>query len=160
MLVLRSLSFSVVTLLALSGAADASVKITGIAFVDNSVTSQGSKAKLPPGTKIYPSGTTITGTTGCPTDHYRTTGLIVAVIDYDGPQTAASLQVTRSPATGGTFENAPYYIDLNAGRTLQFLGPIFDNGSYALHLEAGFEGPSKTKLDANFKLARTCPLVQ
>ena len=156
MYILRSLSLAVVAWIALSGAANAAAKIAGIAFVDSSVTSQGSKAKLPQGAIVYPSGTTITGTTGCPTDRYRTTGLIVAVIDYDGPPTAASLQVTRSPATGGTFQNAPYYLDLNAGRTLQFLGPVFDNGSYGLHFEAGFQGASRTKLDANFKLARVC----
>lgn len=157
MKLVRSILFGTAALLAFSSAASAGAKITGIAFVDNSVTAYGSRAKLPTGTKIYPSGSTITGTTGCPTDRYRTTGLIVAIIDYDGPPTAASLQVTRHPASGGSFDNAPYYIDLNAGRTLQFLGPIFDNGTYSMHFEAGFEGPSKTKVDASFKLDRACP---
>ena len=88
-------------------------KLAGMAFVDSSVTGHGSRAQLPAGAKIYPPGSEITGTTGCPTTPYRTDGLIAAVIDYDGPPTAAALAVIRHPASGGRFENAPYHIDLN-----------------------------------------------
>src|SRR5580704_4931279 len=101
--------------------------LTGIAFVDSSVTGQGEGAKLPGGTKIYPFGSTITGATGCSTNPYHTDGQIVTVIDYNGRATAASLAVTRHPATGGSFADAPYYLDLNPGRTLQNMGPIYDN---------------------------------
>jgi len=157
---IASAALCAVLFVSFGSAAFAAAKITGISFVDNSVTAMGSRAKLPPGAKIYPSGSTITGTTGCPTDRYGTTGLIVTVIDYAGPPTAASLQVTRHPASGGSFQDAPYYIDLDAGRTLQYLGPIFANGTYSLHFEAGFEGLNKTKLDASFKLDRSCQRVQ
>src|SRR5271169_3457502 len=58
-------------------AATTGATITGFAFVDSSVTGQGSKAKLPAGTKIYPNGARITGTDGCPTTRYQTDGLIV-----------------------------------------------------------------------------------
>jgi hypothetical protein len=132
-------------------------KLAGIAFVDSSVTSQGSLAQLPAGAEIYPSGSEITGTTGCPTTPYRTDGLIVAVIDYDGPPTAAALAVIRHPASGGRFENAPYHIDLNAGRTLQYLGPIFENGSYEIHMTWGFAGAQSAATQAAFTLARQCP---
>jgi hypothetical protein len=39
--------------------------------------------------------------------------------------TTGSIAVTRHPAGGGQFDNAPYFLDLDKGRTLQFLGPIF-----------------------------------
>lgn len=140
-----------------SASADANASLTGFAFVDGSVTAQGSRAKLPPGTKIYPPGSTITGTDGCPTNRYRTDGMIVAVIDYQGRPTAGSLAVTRHPATGGQFHNAPYYLDLDSGRTLQFLGPIFENGSYDIRFKYDFSlGQGKT-LAATFALARSCP---
>jgi uncharacterized protein (DUF2141 family) len=140
-----------------SASADANASLTGFAFVDGSVTAQGSRAKLPPGTKIYPPGSTITGTDGCPTNRYRTDGMIVAVIDYQGRPTAGSLAVTRHPTTGGQFRNAPYYLDLDSGRTLQFLGPIFENGSYDIRFKYDFSlGQGKT-LAATFALARSCP---
>ncbi len=139
-----------------AGIAHADARIAGIAFVDSSVTSQGSLAKLPAGTAIHPSGSVITGTEGCPTTPYKTDGLIVAVIDYEGPKTAASLAVTRHPAAGGEFHNAPYQIDLDPGRTLQYLGPIFANGRYELHFVWGFMGPAENKTDAEFTLARSC----
>ena len=129
----------------------------GIAFVDNSVTSQGSRSRLPEGTKIYPPGAEITGTTGCPTTRYRTDGLIVAVFDYQGRPTAGSLTVTRHPATGGSFENAPYYLDINPGRGLQFLGPIFDNGKYDLKLTWGLGGRTNPETTSSFTLSRNCP---
>ena len=134
-----------------------SATITGIAFVDSSVTSQGSRAKLPQGAKIYASGTRITGADGCPTTRYGTDGLIVAVIDYDGPPTAGSLTVVRHPATGGNFTNAPYYLDINPGRTLQYLGPRFENGSYDLKLTWGLGQAQNLSVDASFSLARNCP---
>jgi uncharacterized protein (DUF2141 family) len=141
-----------------SASADANASLTGFAFVDGSVTAQGSRAKLPAGTKIYPPGSTITGTDGCPTTRYHTDGMIVAVIDYQGRPTAASLAVTRHPATGGQFQNAPYYLDLDPGRTLQFLGPIFENGSYDIRFQYDYSlGQGKT-LSASFALARSCPI--
>ncbi len=133
------------------------VNLTGFAFVDGSVTAQGSRAQLPAGTKIYPPGSRITGTDGCPTTRYRTDGMIVAVIDYQGRPTAGSVAVTRHPASGGQFANAPYYLDLDEGRTLQFLGPIFENGSYDVRLTYDFSlGQGKTS-SATFALARSCP---
>ena len=104
--------------------------VTGFAFVDSSVTGMGSQAKLPAGTKIFPPGSKISGTEGCPTNRYHTDGEIVAVIDYQGRPTAASVTVTEHRAGGPGFQRAPYYIDLNSGRTLQYLGPIFGNGTY------------------------------
>ena len=141
-----------------SASADANASLTGFAFVDGSVTGQGSRAKLPAGTRIYPPGSTITGTDGCPTTRYHTDGMIVAVIDYQGRPTAGSLAVTRHPASGGQFNNAPYYLDLDPGRTLQFLGPIFENGSYDVRFKYDFSlGQGKT-LSARFALARSCPI--
>jgi len=139
-----------------SNSADANASLAGFAFVDGSVTGQGSRAKLPAGTKIYPPGSTITGTDGCPTTRYRTDGMIVAVIDYQGRPTAGSVTVTRHPASGGVFKNAPYYLDLDQGRTLQFLGPIFENGSYDVRLKYDFSlGQGKT-VSTTFALARSC----
>ena len=138
----------------------AAPRIVGIAFVDSSVTAMGSRGRLPPGAIIYPSGTRITGTTGCTTNRYGTDGLIVAVIDYDGRPTAASVQVTRHPAEGGEFQNAPYYLDLNPGRTVQFLGPFNDNGQYDLEMVSSFSGPMADKTHGSFTLARSCPMVQ
>jgi uncharacterized protein (DUF2141 family) len=139
-----------------SASADANASLTGFAFVDGSVTGQGSRAKLPTQTKIYPPGSTITGTDGCPTTRYRTDGMIVAVIDYQGRPTAGSVAVTRHPASGGQFNNAPYYLDLDPGRTLQFLGPIFENGSYDVRLRYDFSlGQGKT-VSATLALARSC----
>jgi uncharacterized protein (DUF2141 family) len=140
-----------------SASADANASLTGFAFVDGSVTAQGSRATLPAGTKIYPPGSTITGTDGCPTNRYRTDGMIVAVIDYQGRPTAGSLAVTRHPASGGQFHNAPYYLDLDSGRTLQFLGPIFENGSYDVRFQYDFSSGQGKTLSATFALARNCP---
>ena len=161
----RGTSFAVasaflLTVVAVSAAEAAAPKIVGVAFVDSSVTGRGSRGQLPPGATIYPTGTRITGTTGCSTNRYGTDGLIVAVIDYDGRPTAASLAVTRHPAEGGEFQNAPYYLDLNAGRTLQFLGPFNDNGKYDLELISSFTGPMQDKTNASFTLARNCPTPQ
>ena len=136
--------------------ANASGRLTGFAFVNAAVTAQGTHAQLPAGRKIYPPGSTITGTDGCPTNRNRTDGMIVAVIDYQGRPTAGKIAVTRRPATGGQFENAPYYLDLDPGRTLQMLGPIYENGSYDVRLEYDYNlGQGKTDF-ANFVLARMC----
>jgi uncharacterized protein (DUF2141 family) len=131
--------------------------LTGFAFVDGSVTRQGSHAQLPGGTKIYSPGSTITGTDGCPTTRYHTDGMIVAIIDYQGRPTAGKVAVTRHPASGDNFANAPYYLDLDPGRTLQLLGPIFENGTYDVHFEYDYSlGEPKTD-SATFVLARSCP---
>jgi hypothetical protein len=134
----------------------ATASLTGFAFVDSSVAGQGAGAKLPEGTKIYPSGSKLTGTEGCPTNQYKTDGLPMAVIDYSGRPTAGSVTVVRHPATGGTFTNAPYYLDLNAGRTLQNLGPIFDNGTYEVQFSYSFNQGAQKTLSATFVLARNC----
>jgi len=144
-----------------SGAAPASAGatgsvLTGFAFVDSSVTSQGSQAKLPGGSLIYPPGTTFTGSTGCPTNKYHTDGMIVAVIDYNGRPTAASLTVIRHPVSGGSFTDAPYYLDLNPGRTLQTLGPIFDNGSYDVLFTWDYNQGAGNKATASFTFSRNC----
>lgn len=138
--------------------ADANASLTGFAFVDGSVTGQGPRAQLPPGTKIYPPGSTITGTDGCPTTRYHTDGMIVAVIDYHGRPTAGSLAITRRPTTGGQFHNAPYYLDLDSGRTLQVLGPIYENGSYDIRFTYDFSLGRGKRLSADFTLARSCPI--
>jgi hypothetical protein len=141
-------------------AAATGATIAGFAFVDSSVTGQGGKAKLPPGTKVYPNFATITGKDGCPTTRYQTDGLIVAVIDYDGRPTSASLTITQHAATGGTIQRAPYYIDLNPGRTLQFLGPIFDNGKNDILFEYDYSLGKGQKVTGGFTLARNCPAPQ
>ena len=133
-------------------------RLTGFAFVGNSVTSQGSHAQLPPGTRIYPPGSTISGTEGCPTTRYNTDGMIVAVIDYQGRPTAGKIAVARHPANGGSFANAPYYLDIDPGRTLQFLGPIFENGAYDVQLEYDYSLGEGKKDAASFVLARNCPI--
>jgi len=140
-----------------ANADDMVATFAGIAFVDSAVTSQGSRARLPEGAKIYPPGAQIAGTEGCPTTRYGTDGLIVAVFDYQGRPTAGSLTVTRHPAAGGTFQNAPYYLDINPGRNLQFLGPIVDNGRYDMRLTWGLGGRTNPETAASFTLARNCP---
>ena len=130
--------------------------LTGFAFVDSSVTGMGSKAKLPAGTKIYPPGSKITGTEGCPTNRYHTDGMIVAVIDYQGRPTAASVNIRQTRDSGGIFLTAPYYIDLNSGRTLQYLGPFFENGTYDVFFSYDTNiGAAKTA-SAEFALDRSC----
>ncbi len=132
-------------------------RLIGFAFVDTSVTSRGSLAKLPPGTKIYPPGSTITGTEGCPTTRYHTDGLIVAVIDYQGRPNEGSITVIRHPAPGMSFPGAPYYLDLNAGRTLQYLGPIGANGTYDVKFSYNYAEGQQKSTAARLTLARNCP---
>jgi hypothetical protein len=130
--------------------------LTGFAFVDSSVTGMGSQAKLPAGTKIYPPGSKITGAEGCPTNRYHTDGMIVAVIDYQGRPTAASVTVRENPDSGGIFLSAPYYIDLNSGRTLQYLGPIFENGTYDVLFSYNYNLGAAKKSSATLTLDRSC----
>lgn len=151
----RLAAIAVAVVAAASAASAAPPRIVGIAFVDSSVTGMGSRGHLPPGTAIVPAGGRVTGTFGCPTDQYGTTGLIVAVIDYDGRPTVASLTITAHTAAG-PYERAPYYLDLNPGRTLQYLGPVRENGTYDLALESSFSGPMADKTSASFTLARSC----
>jgi hypothetical protein len=140
--------------------APGTAKFAGIAFVDASVTGMGSQAKLPAGAKVYPPGTEVTGKDGCPSTPYRTDGLIVAVIDYDGPAAEGSLTLTMHTAAGDR-ERAPYYLHLDKGRILQALGPVFDDGSYDMKLEWGFGGVQKpSAATASFRLKRSCPATQ
>jgi hypothetical protein len=139
-----------------AAASTSSGKITGFAFVDSSVTGQGAKAKLPDGTKIYPPGSTASGTDGCPTTRYRTDGQPVVVIDYTGRSTAGSITITRHPAAGGDFTGAPYYIDLDPGRTLQNMGPIFDNGTYDIVFSYDYNTGQGHKTSAKLILNRNC----
>lgn len=136
---------------------DAEGKLTGFAFVDSSVAAAGAQAKLPAGTKIYPPGSKITGTEGCSTNRYHTDGQPIVIIDYTGRPTAGSVQVTRHPASGGTFPDPPYYIDLNAGRTLQNMGPIFDNGTYDVLFSYNYNQGAGKKVSGTLVLARSCP---
>jgi hypothetical protein len=140
-----------------SSSAAGGATIVGFAFVDASVTQQHSNAKIPAGTKIYPPGSKLTGTDGCPTTQYQTNGLPIVIIDYTGRPTAASVAVTRHPASGGSFENAPYYLDFNPGRTVQFLGPWFDNGTYDVVLTYDYSLGAGQKTSASYMLARNCP---
>jgi hypothetical protein len=141
-------------------AATAGLKLAGFAFVDSTVTGQGSKATLPPGTRVYPSGSRIAGTTGCPTNQYGTDGLLVLVIDYDGSPTAASVVITVTPEGGGlAIQRAPYYLDLDPGRALQYLGPETRNGTLQVVVTTGVGG-LQTKAGiakATLVLARSCP---
>jgi hypothetical protein len=132
-------------------------KIVGFAFVDASVTQQHSNATIPAGTKIYPSGSTLTGTEGCSTTRYNTDGLPIVIIEYSGRPTAGSVAVTRHPASGGNFADAPYYLDLNPGTTVQTLGPYFDNGAYNVVFSYDYNLGAGQKTSASFTLARTCP---
>jgi hypothetical protein len=131
-------------------------RITGFAFVDSSVTGQGSAAQLPANAKIFPPGARITGTEGCPSSAFRTDGLIVVVIDYRGRPSAGSVTVSAVPAPqfGG---RPPYYLDLDTGRTLQFLGPLPDNGTYRVKLDYFLGQAESRSTAADFTLARSCP---
>jgi len=134
--------------------------IAGFAFVAASVSGQHSNAKLPAGTKIYPPGSKITGTDGCSTTQYQTDGLPIVIIDYSGRPTSASVAVTRHPASGGNFDNAPYYLDFNPGRTVQFLGPWFENGSYDVVLTYDYSLGAGQKTSASYTLTRSCQAVR
>jgi len=136
-------------------AAGEGVSVAGFAFVDSSVTSQGSHAALPDGTKIIPSGATVTGEEGCPTTPYRTDGLLVVVMDYAGRPTAGSVTISQD-RDGFVVNRAPYYLDFNPGRVLQFLGPVFENGTYDLKIEYDFAQGAPKQAHAVITLARQC----
>jgi hypothetical protein len=82
--------------------------------------------------------------------------MIVAVIDYQGRPTAASVNIRETRDSGGIFLSAPYYIDLNGGRTLQYLGPIFENGTYDVFFSYDNNMGSAKTASAKFALDRTC----
>jgi hypothetical protein len=153
-------SIVVVGLMALAGAAEAQegkATIAGIAFVGSDVTGQGTTAKLPEGTKVLPPGVRVTGTEGCPTTQYDSDGLIVAVIDYAGRRTAANITVNLVPPPQFG-ARPPYFFDLDAGRKLQFLGPVADNGTYSLTLEWFVGQGQRRTVTVEFTLDRNCPV--
>ena len=82
--------------------------------------------------------------------------MIVAVIDYTGRPTAASVTVRENPDSGGIFLRAPYYMDLDSGRTLQYLGPIFDNGTYDVVFSYNFNLGNEKKVSGTLILERSC----
>jgi hypothetical protein len=138
---------------------DGEARIEGFAFVDASVTGEGSHATLPDGAKVVPPGARVTGAEGCPTNRSGTDGLIVAVIDYNGRPTAASVTITRQPTTDLNNRRPPSYLDLDAGRKLQYLGTLSANGAYSVALEY-FLGESATKsVTAELILDRNCPTI-
>jgi hypothetical protein len=136
------------------------VALAGIAFVDSSVTSQGSRAQLPTGAKVLPMGSRITGTAGCPTNRYGTDGLIVLVMDYSGRPTAGSVTITRDPDGPTPMARSPYYLDFDPGRKLQFLGPVKDNGVYQIDVSYDLAQGVPRSASGRFELARSCPAVQ
>jgi hypothetical protein len=83
--------------------------------------------------------------------------LIVAVIDYDGRPTSASLTLTEHRAAGDTINRAPYHLDLDPGRKLQFLGPVFENGTYDMTFEWDYSLGAGQRTTASFTLRRACP---
>jgi hypothetical protein len=82
--------------------------------------------------------------------------MIVAVIDYQGRPTAASVTIRETRDSGGIFLTAPYYIDLNSGRTLQYLGPIFENGTYDVLFSYNYNMGASKSASAKFVLDRSC----
>ena len=130
----------------------------GLAFVDSSVTARGGRAALPSGTTVYRPGSTIGGVTGCPTSSFGQDGLMVLVLDYAGGPTSASITTTITPPEGGQgFTVAPYYLDLDPGQRVQFLGPRNQNGTYDILVEYGYaRATGFPKLNARFTLNRTC----
>lgn len=143
---------------AIAAAADANISIVGFAFVNSSVTAQGRRAEPPARNENLSPAQRLPGTDGCLTTRYHNDGMIVAVIDYRGEAMPGRVAVTRHPARGGQFNNAPYYLDLQKGRQLQFLGPIFENGSYDVGVEYDFTLSQGKTVSTMFVLARSCPL--
>jgi hypothetical protein len=133
--------------------------LVGFAFVDVKVTAQGSRAKLPTGTRIFPPGSRITGRTACPRRFAGGTpldGLLVLVLDYSGPPAAGSATLTFTPQGSGraSFPDAPYNFDVDRGRTLQYLGPRTQNGSYKVEIQ--LFGAAPQRLAGKLVLARGC----
>ena len=153
---LLAFALTIATVSSVSADDSANASIVGFAFVDSSVTSQGSRAQLPPGVKVYPPGSSVSGSNGCPTNRYHTNGLPVLVFDYQGRPTAGSVTIIEHPARGGEFSRAPYQLDIDPGRRLQNLGPIFENGTYDVRLDYHYaQGETKTT-SATLILNRTC----
>ena len=127
-------------------------KLVGIVFLDTAALN-GGPARVPPGAKVYPLGPTISGAVGCQTT--PTNGQLYLVFDYAGAPTAGELRVTYPTPGGGSYQEAPIPIDVNAGRTVQFLGlPTPQNGRYQLSLQ--LMGLHPRTLTATFRLARSC----
>ena len=82
--------------------------------------------------------------------------MIVAVIDYQGRPTAASVTMEETLDSGEIFLSAPYYIDLNGGRTLQYLGPIFANGTYDVLFSYNYNLGNAKTATATLILDRSC----
>ena len=129
----------------------------GLAFVDSSVTARGHNG-LPAGIPVFRPGSTITGSTGCPTDSFGQDGLMVLVFDYAGGPTSASVTTTITPLEGGSgFTVAPYYLDLNPGQSTQYLGPRDQNGTYDILVEYGYaRATAFPKINVRFTLNRNC----
>jgi hypothetical protein len=138
-----------------SGASNGSsgaTKIVGIVFLDSAVINGGT-ARVPAGARIYPAGSTITGATGCQTT--PTNGQMYLIFDYSGTPTAGEIDLTAPVSGGGSYPHAPIELDVNPGRTVQFLGtPLPINGTYKLQLQ--LLGLHPRTLTAAFKLARSC----
>ena len=135
-----------------SSSTSGATKILGIVFLDTAAMN-GGPASVPAGKKIYPIGSTVTGSTGCQTT--PTNGQMYLVFDYSGAPTAGEIDLTAPVAGGGTYPQAPIEMDVNAGRTVQFLGtPAPINGTYSLKLQ--LLGLHPQTLTATFKLARSC----
>lgn len=83
---------------------------------------------------------------------------MVLVLDYAGGPTSASITTTITPPEGGQgFTVAPYYLDLDPGQRVQFLGPRNQNGTYDILVEYGYaRATGFPKLNARFTLNRTC----
>lgn len=130
----------------------------GLTFLDATVTAAGAHAALPKSAVVYPPGSTITGVTGCPSSSFGQDGRMTLVLDYGGPPTSASVTTTITSSGEGPFTVAPYYLDLNAGQRLQYLGPRSQNGTYDIVVEYGYATASGfPKIEARFVLDRTCP---
>ena len=129
----------------------------GLAFVDSSVTARGHNG-LPTGIPVFRPGSTITGSTGCPTNSFGQDGLMVLVLDYAGAPTSASATTTITPLEGGSgFTVAPYYLDLNPGQSTQYLGPRDQNGTYDILVEYGYaRATGFPKINVRFTLNRNC----
>ena len=100
----------------------------------------------------------MSGTFGCPTSPFGQDGLMVLVLDYNGPPTTASVMTTiTGPDDSQGFSVAPYYLDLNQGRQVQYLGPRTENATYDVTVEYSYATATGfPKLTARFVLNRSC----
>jgi len=60
-------------------------------------------------------------------------------------------------ADGTQRARAPYHLNLDTGRKLQFLGPIVENGAYELELAYGLAHQKPLTTSGRFVLDRRCP---